>query len=180
MSSPPHSWRSLVAAAERFRGSAGAPDVTILGFWGGPGGGGGGGGAPALLQHGPGALGAATRKFLPQILRELLGDPRIWGPPPGGEGGRGRRPVTSSRAAPIRFRRVRSRPGPPWLGPLPLPVPSWARRAPGESAGSAGKAPPDLERIAASMRALTLRGGGDGTEMFGDLPRPRLLAGDPP
>ncbi|XP_058678742.1 proline-rich AKT1 substrate 1 [Ammospiza caudacuta] len=70
--------------------------------------------------------------------------------------------------------------GPALARSLPLPVPSWARRAPGDSAGSAGKAPPDLERIAASMRALTLRGGGDGTEMFGDLPRPRLLAGDPP
>ncbi|CAN8178560.1 unnamed protein product, partial [Coccothraustes coccothraustes] len=74
--------------------------------------------------------------------------------------------------------------GPPLAGPplarsLPVSVPSWAQRPPPGPPGSHGKAPPDLERIAASMRALTLRGGGDGTEMFGDLPRPRLLAGDP-
>ncbi|XP_033928250.1 proline-rich AKT1 substrate 1 [Melopsittacus undulatus] len=67
---------------------------------------------------------------------------------------------------------------------LPVSVPSWALRPPPgprppHTEGGAHKASPDLERIAASMRALVLRGGGDGTEMFGDLPRPPLLAGDP-
>ncbi|XP_063997373.1 proline-rich AKT1 substrate 1-like isoform X2 [Pogoniulus pusillus] len=69
---------------------------------------------------------------------------------------------------------------------LPVSVPAWPlrpppgpRAPPGDGAGHKAS-PPDLERIAASMRALALRRGGDGTEMFGDLPpRPRLLAGDP-
>ncbi|KAM4643724.1 LOW QUALITY PROTEIN: proline-rich AKT1 substrate 1-like [Amazona ochrocephala] len=76
-------------------------------------------------------------------------------------------------------------PGPPlYARSLPVSVPSWALRPPPgprppHAEGAAHKASPDLERIAASMRALALRGGGDGTEMFGDLPRPPLLAGDP-
>ncbi|GAB0202150.1 proline-rich AKT1 substrate 1-like [Grus japonensis] len=73
-------------------------------------------------------------------------------------------------------------PGPPlYARSLPVSVPAWPRPPaprPPPGHGSAHKASPDLERIAASMRALALRGG-DGTEMFGDLPRPRLLAGDP-
>lgn len=67
-------------------------------------------------------------------------------------------------------------PGPPlYARSLPVSVPAWPLRPPGPPQppdDDGQKASPDLERIAASMRALALRGS-DGTEMFGDLPRPR-------
>ncbi|XP_062841041.1 uncharacterized protein akt1s1 [Trichomycterus rosablanca] len=65
---------------------------------------------------------------------------------------------------------------------LPVSVPVWGyrnNRAPqdeshsGERVGCA-----DLDRIAASMKALLTPAATDGTEMFGALPRPRLNTGD--
>ncbi|XP_037230627.1 proline-rich AKT1 substrate 1 [Falco rusticolus] len=229
-------WAALVAAAEGYRGATGA-EVVLLTAWGGV------GGPRAYAHHGPGALGAAARRFLPDIAaahRALAGAPPPAAPPPAAPlppaaapprpaappapgparprqplAGGGRRSAAPSDATGL-FLMDEDWPGPeeepspdsdpdspdegspaeegatglppPPPGPLyarslPVSVPAWPLRAPPgprppAADGSAHKASPDLERIAASMRALALRGG-DGTEMFGDLPRPRLLAGDP-
>ncbi|KAM9259537.1 LOW QUALITY PROTEIN: proline-rich AKT1 substrate 1 [Morus bassanus] len=227
-------WAALVAAAEGYRGATGA-EVVLLTAWGGP------GGPRAYAHHGPGPLGAAARRFLPDIAaahRALAGPlpplpPQPAPPPPSDPlpsprraatpparprghpagGGRGRAapsdatglflmdedwpgpeeepgpesdPESPDEGSPAE----EGAPGPPPPPPgplyarsLPVSVPAWPLRPPPgprppTAEGSAHKASPDLERIAASMRALALRGG-DGTEMFGDLPRPRLLAGDP-
>ncbi|KAM9591772.1 LOW QUALITY PROTEIN: proline-rich AKT1 substrate 1 [Morphnus guianensis] len=231
-------WAALVAAAEGYRATG--AEVVLLTAWG-P------GGPRAYAHHGPGPLGAAARRFLPDIAaahRALAGGPpspsrppprcRCPRPPPpppppppprrvltppeqppgGGRRRRRRRKVTPSDATGLFLmdedwagpedepspdsddspdegspgeEGAAGPPPPPPPGPLyarslPVSVPAWPLRPPPgprppPAEGSAHKASPDLERIAASMRALAP--GGDGTEMFGDLPRPRLLAGDP-
>ncbi|KAG2455841.1 uncharacterized protein akt1s1 [Polypterus senegalus] len=67
---------------------------------------------------------------------------------------------------------------------LPVTVPMWGfhngkggQNHHGESHSGERVVCPDLEKIAASMRALAMSVT-DGTEMFGDLPRPRLNTGD--
>uniref|UniRef100_A0A8C3UXY6 Proline-rich AKT1 substrate 1 N-terminal domain-containing protein n=1 Tax=Catharus ustulatus TaxID=91951 RepID=A0A8C3UXY6_CATUS len=234
MSSPPPPecpsplWAALLGAAERFLAGGGGRDVAILGFLGGP------EGVPTL--HGPGALGEATRKFLPQIVaahRELRAQKSAQNPPNSAQKSAQNAPNSAQKSAqnapnsaqklaqnapnsaqnlsenasnltqnlseneqhfnfflfflppespPEEGPPPQSPPGPPLARSLPVTVPSWALRAlraPPGHRDTNNQAPPDLERIAASMRALALRGMGDGTEMFGDLPRPPLLAGDP-
>lgn len=65
---------------------------------------------------------------------------------------------------------------------LPVSVPVWGYRGnrPAQGDGHSGERSgcPDLEHIAASMKALLAPGATDGTEMFGGLPRPRLNTGD--
>ncbi|XP_071657178.1 proline-rich AKT1 substrate 1 [Patagioenas fasciata] len=206
-------WAALVAAAEGYRGATGA-EVVLLTAWGGP------GGPRAYAHHGPGPLGAAARRFLPDIAaahRALAGTPPALppepprepagsspSPPRGDRGGRrgGAAPsdvtglflmdedeepsAESDPESPDESSPGEEAPAPPPPPPgplyarsLPVSVPTWSLRGPPPGHPSPHRASPDLERIAASMRALLLRGGGDGTEMFGDLPRPRLLAGDP-
>ncbi|XP_063997375.1 proline-rich AKT1 substrate 1-like isoform X4 [Pogoniulus pusillus] len=208
-------WAALVAAAESYRGATGA-EIVLLTAWGGGGGPGasiGGGvsgtglkgeGSLFYAHHGPGPLGAAVRRFLPDVAaahRALAGAPSPFSSssglflmdeeePPSPESEPESPDESSSppglAAAP--FPALPSAGPPPRLlaRSLPVSVPAWPlrpppgpRAPPGDGAGHKAS-PPDLERIAASMRALALRRGGDGTEMFGDLPpRPRLLAGDP-
>ncbi|XP_061218572.1 proline-rich AKT1 substrate 1 [Neopsephotus bourkii] len=230
-------WAALVAAAEGYRGATGA-EVLVLTAWTGP----GPGASPSYAHHGPGPLGAAARRFLPDIAaaHRAMG-PQATPPalaaatppgvvmaattppalavatPPGVAVETPARPRGSCSSSPPSGRLFlmdedpeeepqpdsdpespdggggatgqphREPPLPPGAAApplLPVSVPSWALRPPPgprppHAEGAAHKASPDLERIAASMRALALRGGGDGTEMFGDLPRPPLLAGDP-
>ncbi|CAL8266165.1 unnamed protein product [Gadus morhua 'NCC'] len=65
---------------------------------------------------------------------------------------------------------------------LPVSVPVWGYRgnrgAQGDGNSGERAGCPDLEHIAASMKALLAPGANDGTEMFGALPRPRLNTGD--
>ncbi|CAL8274700.1 unnamed protein product [Lota lota] len=65
---------------------------------------------------------------------------------------------------------------------LPVSVPVWGYRgnrgAQGDGNSGERVGCPDLEHIAASMKALLAPGANDGTEMFGALPRPRLNMGD--
>ncbi|XP_069048019.1 proline-rich AKT1 substrate 1 isoform X2 [Lepisosteus oculatus] len=75
---------------------------------------------------------------------------------------------------------ARAAAAPPLARSLPVSVPVWAFRAGRPSHGdshSGERECPNLDHIAASMRALTMSVT-DGTEMFGDLPRPRLNTGD--
>ncbi|XP_043915536.1 proline-rich AKT1 substrate 1 isoform X2 [Protopterus annectens] len=65
---------------------------------------------------------------------------------------------------------------------LPVNVPIWNFKdhktgKPSHVVNSDRVPSPDLEKIAASMKALAMSVS-DGTEMFGDLPRPRLNTGD--
>ncbi|XP_060758236.1 uncharacterized protein akt1s1 [Neoarius graeffei] len=65
---------------------------------------------------------------------------------------------------------------------LPVSVPVWGyrnnRSAQGDSHSGERAGCADLDRIAASMKALLAPAATDGTEMFGALPRPRLNTGD--
>ncbi|CAB1457463.1 unnamed protein product [Pleuronectes platessa] len=65
---------------------------------------------------------------------------------------------------------------------LPVSVPVWSLRgtrgAQGDGNSGERVGCPDLDHIAASMKALLAPGATDGTEMFGALPRPRLNTGD--
>ncbi|XP_066845529.1 proline-rich AKT1 substrate 1 [Anser cygnoides] len=178
-------WAALVAAAEGYRGATGA-EVVLLTAWGARGAAGGArvgvgvGGPPfAYAHHGPGALGAAARRYLGDIAaahRALAapppGPPRRREEPPPAPGPPGLRAAPGTRW----FWAPPGPPGPPlYARSLPVSVPAWPLRPPGPPQppdDDGQKASPDLERIAASMRALALRGS-DGTEMFGDLPRPR-------
>ncbi|XP_058876884.1 uncharacterized protein LOC131731651 [Acipenser ruthenus] len=99
-----------------------------------------------------------------------------------------------SEDPPLSSRSVFSRPPPPSRSlsqqhlarSLPVSVPIWGYReftgghAPSHAESHSGEQRAgcfDLDHIAASIRALTVRVT-DGTEMFGDLPRPRLNTGD--
>ncbi|XP_041093678.1 proline-rich AKT1 substrate 1 [Polyodon spathula] len=100
-----------------------------------------------------------------------------------------------SEDPPLSSRSVFSRPAPPSRSlsqqhlarSLPVSVPIWGYReftaggrAPSHAESHSGEQRAgcaDLDHIAASIRALAVRVT-DGTEMFGDLPRPRLNTGD--
>ncbi|MGH0157873.1 UNVERIFIED_CONTAM: hypothetical protein FKN15_034643 [Acipenser sinensis] len=197
------SWEALLRAAEAYSRQSGS-EVAVLsarrkyGAWLG-------GAEPSLGEGrsytvwGGGALAESVRRYLDDIAvlhgTLCLTSARVSA---AAAAGRSRTPdrisIVSSEDPPLSSRSVFSRPAPPSRSlsqqhlarSLPVSVPIWGYReftgghAPSHTESHSGEQRAgcvDLDHIAASIRALTVRVT-DGTEMFGDLPRPRLNTGD--